>query len=313
MNDYQQKLRLVLSTFSKLMMFLFHHLVINSCKNLKDIKSLKTLGFILLCLCLAKVEQVSAQVPKSLKVTRISKQIQIEIDGHLDEQIWSKGTWSEGFTERTPKPKAQPKYQGGVKALFDGEQLYIGVRLDLAPNESPSALELRRDQTKIWSDDTVTLKIDARLDQRTTLGLVLNCAGAQLDFLALDNGQGFYVEFDTLWEGAASVGKDEWFAEYRIPLSSLGLSEKAVGKGMIGFNVTRDHNARQATDDWQHLPPEFGPFSALHYGNIEGLKEAQSGRPLVLIPYGLSRLSNDFSGAIIKLDDPQIRGGTSSF
>lgn len=270
---------------------------------------------ILLGIKATKAQEIKtqAQEMKALTLVEISKDESIRIDGRLDEKTWSQAEWSEGFTERTPKPQAKPAFQGGVKALFDGESLYVGVRLDLAPNEIPSVLELRRDQMKIWSDDTVTLKIDARLDQRTTLGLVLNCGGAQLDFLALDNGQGFYVEFDTLWEGASSIGEQAWFAEYRIPLSSLGLSQKAVEQGEIGFNVTRDHNARQATDDWQHLPPEFGPFSALHYGKLKGLKNAKSGRPFIVIPYGLSRLSNDFSGAIVRLDEPKILGGTSSF
>ena len=249
---------------------------------------------------------------KKLKAEFIKTHSAPKIDGHIDEKAWVSIPWSEGFTERSPKPGAKPKYQGGVKALFDGQNLYVAVRLDLAKDEVPSAIELRRDQTRIWSDDTVTLKLDTRLDQRTTLGLVLNCGGAQLDFLALDNGKGFYIEYDTIWEGAVSVIKEAWFAEYRIPLSTLGLSKSAVEKGQIGFNVTRDHNARQATDDWQHLPPEFGPFSALHYGRLDGFSEAKTGRPLILIPYFLSRLSTDYSGAILNFEDSKIAGGTPS-
>ena len=52
-----------------------------------------------------------------------------------------------------------------------------------------------------------------------------------------------------------------------------------------GIALSRDHPARQATDDWTLLPPEFGPASAIHYGTLKGLEGVDGGRPLILMPY----------------------------
>ena len=224
---------------------------------------------------------------RTIKAVALSTHEKLTIDGKIQEQAWQKLPWSAGFTERQPQPGQASPAWAGIRVLYDAQAIYIAVLMKLLPNEKPSAFEMRRDQGKIWSDDTITVKIDAGLDRRTTLGFVVNSASANLDFIALDNGQVFRLEYDAIWEGRSHSASDHWSVEYRIPFTALAMSPKALRTGSIGFNVTRDHNMRQATDDWQHLPPEFGAFSALHYGTLSGLKKVRGGRPLIFMPYAL--------------------------
>ncbi len=210
----------------------------------------------------------------------------IAIDGRLDESDWANASAAGAFVERLPDPGATPPVRTEVRVLVDADAVYVGVTSYLARGEVPRALELTRDSFRIWSDDAVTLKFDVRQDRRSTVGFAVNPAGAQIDFIALDNGRTFRREYDAVWEVATSVREDAWVAEFRIPSAALRLPPGEAGR-VFGFNVSRDHNARQATYDWSHLPPEFGAASALHYGDLDQLEGLGGGRSLVVLPYVL--------------------------
>ena len=209
----------------------------------------------------------------------------IVIDARLDEAPWRRAAVGEGFVERTPHPGEAAPVRTTVRVLFDEDALYVGVESFIAEGETPRGLELTRDSMDIWEDDAISVKVDARRDGRTTLGFVVNPAGAQLDYLAVENGQSLRRELDAVWQSAARVERDRWVVELRLPAAALGLSAQA-GPREIGLNVTRDHNARSATYDWAPTPPEFGPFSALHYGVVEGLVIG-GGAPIALTLYSL--------------------------
>ena len=213
----------------------------------------------------------------------------VVIDGRLDEPAWAAATASGDFIEREPIPRAKPPVASEVRVLFDAGALYVGVTMWLAPGETPRAVELTHDSFAIWADDAVTLKFDVRRDKRTTVGFAMNAAGAQLDYIALDNGRDLRREFDAVWQSAAWVGSDRWEAEFRLPVAALGLGP-ADGERVIGFQVSRDHVAGNATYDWAWMPPEYGAVAALYYGELRGVSGIAGGRPLAAIPYVLLRL-----------------------
>jgi hypothetical protein len=211
---------------------------------------------------------------------------EITLDGRLDEPIWAAAPVGTDFVERSPSPGAPAPPGHEVRILYDRDALYVGVRLplDAAAGETPRALEMRRDDFGIFNDDAVSLKIDVRADRRTTVGFVTNAAGTQVDYISLENGKQFRREYDGVWAVKTHVAPDAWTAEFRLPATVLGVPASDAPR-VIGFNVTRDHSSRAATYDWSEVPPEFGPFSALYYGDIVGLDELGGGRPLTLIPY----------------------------
>ena len=208
----------------------------------------------------------------------------IAVDGRLDDAAWARAPVNGGFVERSPTPRATPPVDTRFRVLFDRDAIYVAVEMDLLEGETPRALALSRDSFDIYSDDAITLKIDVARDRRTTLGFAVNPANTQLDYVAVENGAQMRREFDAVWESATTIRSDAWVAEFRIPVAALGLPPED-GDRVLGFNVTRDHNRRFATDDWAHLPPEFGAFAALHYGDLVGLAGLAGGHSLQIIPY----------------------------
>ncbi|MCB9592063.1 MAG: carbohydrate binding family 9 domain-containing protein [Sandaracinaceae bacterium] len=237
-------------------------------------------------LCLLSLLPSAAEAQERPLLAARARRGAIRIDGVLDEPDWARADAGSDFVERIPSPGARPPVDTEVRVLVDEGAVYVGVTSFLAEGETPRALELTRDSSRIWSDDAVTIKFDVRRDRRSTVGFAVNPAGAQIDFVALDNGRTFRREYDAVWESATSVREDAWVAEFRIPAAALRLPP-GEDERVFGFNVSRDHNARQATYDWSHLPPEFGAASALHYGDLDHVAGLGGGRSLIVNPYFL--------------------------
>lgn len=143
----------------------------------------------------------------------------IAADGRLDEPAWARAPVGGGFVERSPRSGAVPPVATEVRVLHDHEALYVGVTMSLLPGETPRALEMTRDDTEIWSDDAVTIKFDVQRDRRSTVGFAVNAAGAQIDFVALDSGRSFRLEYDALWEcGTTTTLREPWTSERSLVL-----------------------------------------------------------------------------------------------
>ncbi|HJL00324.1 MAG TPA: DUF5916 domain-containing protein [Polyangiaceae bacterium LLY-WYZ-15_(1-7)] len=227
---------------------------------------------------------VAQDAPRRTLEVRPRRAEPIRIDGRLDEPIWEEAEEATGFVERRPLTGQPAPARTRFRVLYDPEALYVGVVCELLPGETPRGVEMTRDDFRLFSDDAISLKFDVRHDRRNTVGFATNPAGAQLDYVAVDNGTSFRREFDAVWEVATSVREGAWVAEFRIPVAALGLAP-TEGARVLGFNVTRDHNHRRATYDWNAIPLEFGATSALHYGELRGMEGMAGGRPLILIPY----------------------------
>jgi hypothetical protein len=237
--------------------------------------------------------QAQSEMSKSLRAILLQDNESIKIDGRLNESAWSRADVGQGFVERSPSPGARPPVQNAVSVLYDQAALYVGVKMDLLPSEIPVGRAMARDTHRIWYDDAITIKFDVHYDRRTTLGFAINLATAQIDFVALENGRSFKTEFDAVWEAKTSVNKKAWFAEFKIPLTALGLPWSDSDR-VMGFNVSRDHSLRNATYDWSQMPKGYGPVSALHYGRLLGFKKVGGGVPISLVPYALLQHPSSF-------------------
>lgn len=233
-----------------------------------------------------------SETSRVLRATRIDGDRQPTIDGQLDDPIWAEAHEADDFVERRPVQGAIPPVRTAFRVLFDREALYVGIRLEMAEGEEARAVELARDSLAIFSDDAVTVKVDVRHDHRNTVGFTVNSAGAQLDYIAIDNGRVFRREVDAVWESAVTEVPGAWIAEMRLPFTALGLAD-VVGERVVGLNITRDHNAARGTYDWAAMPVQLGAFSAQHYGDLLGLDDVETGRPLILLPYVLGGLRED--------------------
>ena len=104
------------------------------------------------------------------------------VDGRLDEPAWQSATAYSGFVERKPGLGATPPVATTFRILYDADALYVGV---FCAEPDPTAITARtttRDAWAIFADDAISLKLDPLHDERTTIGFVLNPAGARMDY-----------------------------------------------------------------------------------------------------------------------------------
>ena len=215
----------------------------------------------------------------------------VQIDGRLDEAAWAAAPAFDDFVERTPKLRGIPPDRTEFRVLYDQEALYVGVLCEDSQPEAVQSETLTRDSFSIFSDDAISLKLDTAHDHRSTIGLVLNTAGARIDYRGINESE-FKVEWDGLWEGAATRTPAGWSAEFRVPWATLGVDPDGE-PGRIGLNFSRDHARRNATYDWSLFPPPHIPIASSRYGHLDGLlseeaaAEESRASGFELVPYGL--------------------------
>lgn len=222
------------------------------------------------------------------------------VDGRLDDKVWRVAWWHGHFVERKPRLGSRPPVRTRFAVVYDDTALYVGVHCHDDQPDKVRGRSRSRDSTALFRDDAISVKIDAALDGRTTLGFVLGPAGARLDYRGINERQ-FRVEFDAVWQGAARRTADGWVAEFRIPLSVLGLDPRRL-PWRIGLNLTRDHSRRNASYDWALLRPPFGPIAASQYGELQGLDSGKagavkSGLSVAAVPYLLGGFEGKLNAA----------------
>lgn len=265
----------------------------------------RTLLLRLTLLCsLTSVRAYAQDVPVLPRARAVYTAVAPTIDGDLADPAWRAAPLQGGFRERRPNLNHDPPEDTTFRVLFDDEALYFAVRCsDSRPGEI-RARTVQRDSSALFSDDTISIKLDPASDRRTTLGFAINGASGVLDYRGINESE-LRIEFDAVWQGAARIDDRGWSAELRIPFAALGLDPGAL-PARVGLNLSRDHSRRNATYDWALVRPPFSPISASRYGDLLDLDRRPAGaRPFrggrlqwALVPYVV--------GALRYNDDPQV-------
>ncbi len=104
------------------------------------------------------------------------------LDGKLDEEAWSRSQVVGDFTQEDPNEGMPASEATEVRALFDGENLYFGIRNFDSQPEGIRATELRRDDS-FGNDDSFAVILDTFHDHRNAFLFRINPRGTQYDAL----------------------------------------------------------------------------------------------------------------------------------
>lgn len=217
----------------------------------------------------------------------------IILDGHPDEEAWA-------GLDVLPMVQYWPVFEGAmsertvVRVGYDDEYLYAAGWFYGDP-DGIQGNSLRRDS---WEgDDAFDLIIDSYNDDETALKFTTTPLGILLD-QAIQNdaqpgtsGGPLNDDWNTFWDAATSRSEEGWFAEMRIPLSSLGFTVDD-GVAVMGLIAGRYIAAKNETHIFPAIPPnrdmaEFMPSRARDV-RLEGVTEQ---RPLWVSPYALTGVS----------------------
>lgn len=218
----------------------------------------------------------------------------IILDGKIDEPIWD---LIEPFpmTQFEPVYKAELSEKTDIRVTYDDEFLYVAGKMYTKDASTIAANSLYRDRYS--GDDVFAIIIDPFNDNQNAFRFFTTPAGVLFD-QAISNDANSIAgsnpvnsSWNTFWDVATTQNEEGWFAEIRIPLSSIGFQSKG-GKAEMGLIVYRwlaYHNERHI---FPAIPPiwdraEVKPSQA-HDVLISGV---QVDKPVYFTPYGLVGLT----------------------
>jgi hypothetical protein len=236
----------------------------------------------LAALPLAVARTLGAQQPPPLELTRLTAPI--TLDGIPDEPAWQ-GVPALPLTTYAPVFRAPPKQRSEIRVAYDDEFLYAaGWFYDDEP-EGIRVNSLYRDR---WNgDDALAIYIDAFNDNQNAKWFGTTPAGMRFDQLVSDDGATLNGSWDTFWASKTKVTAEGWFAEVRIPFSSLGFRTDDEGNALMGLTVTRlvSRTGERVTF------PEIDPASEFRRPSVARdviLRGVRSRKPLYVTPYALT-------------------------
>src|SRR5688572_8919609 len=184
---------------------------------------------------------------RTVRALRLQTGEAINLDGRLDEEVWSRAVPARDFIQQDPdngKPATEPTE---VRILFTSTALYMGVTAyDSQPNEW-LGYHRRRDDF-LSSDDRFMWNIDTFNNQQTGYFFEMNPSGLMGDALrgATFNNR----QWDGIWTAKALRNDSGWTLEIEIPFSTLNFDPKAEGWGINFQRTVRRKNEESVWSGW---------------------------------------------------------------
>ncbi len=223
-----------------------------------------------------------------LTLTRLSGEI--TLDGLSDEPAWK---------PVTPVSPVMMEPRFGVPASerseilfgYDDKYLYMAGRLfDREPDKITSNSKQRDSDNPAC--DWFGLVVDSFNDKQNAVAFFTTPAGLRWDSTVFNDAQGeqpVNPSWNTFWDVATARNEEGWFAEFRIPFSSLRFQEDN-GRVVMGLIVWRSIARKNEWDIFPSIPPEWGFWSKFKPSRAQevALEAVRSHKPLYVIPYALA-------------------------
>ncbi|GLR19110.1 DUF5916 domain-containing protein [Portibacter lacus] len=204
--------------------------------------------------------------------------IDIKIDGSLDEEAWTKANIADKFTTLNPKPGLPANFETQVRILYNDNSLYIGALLiDPEPDQIMRQLCERDGSTNASSFE---IMIDAYQSGINGFGFKVSAAGVQRDYLLTPEGSD--SNWDAVWNSSVKITEFGWVVEMEIPYSALRFPKADVQKW--GINFSREVRRTRETSYWNEIDPTIEGILT-QAGVLEGIQNIKTPVRLMVTPY----------------------------
>jgi hypothetical protein len=239
---------------------------------------------ILLCLVATVSVPLLAQVPP-LELTRLPRPV--TVDGVPDEPAWQEIP-ALPLTMYAPVFRGTPTQRSEIRVAYDDEFFYAAGWFYDSDASGIRINSLYRDR---WNgDDAFAIYIDAFNDKRNAKWFGTTPGGIRFETLISDDGATMNGSWDTFWTARTTVTDAGWFAEVRIPFSSLGFRVDADGKAVMGLTVTRLVSRIEERVTFPAIDPKF-EFRRPSVARDVVLRDVRTRKPVYVTPYALMGLS----------------------
>jgi hypothetical protein len=183
----------------------------------------------------------------------------IILDGHVDEPAWE-GISPLPAAMLAPSFGSEPSERTEFRIAHDDEYVYFSCRnFDSEPSRIQST-SLRRNDSS-FTNDICHLFLDTFNDEENALGFATTPSGLRLDVVFSNDAQGTpNFDWDTFWDTAVWRDERGWYAEMRIPFSSL-LFQVEDGRVVMGMSMLRNIARKDERITHPAMPPNFGFMS----------------------------------------------------
>ncbi|MFQ5568102.1 MAG: DUF5916 domain-containing protein [Rhodothermales bacterium] len=213
------------------------------------------------------------------RVQAMRRELDLSVDGRLDEAAWQQAPVIDGFLQREPVEGAEPTERTVVRILYDDEAIYIGARMfDTAPDSIIARLGRRDAQL---DSDMFGFFIDPYLDRRTGFYFAINAAGTLMDGVLM-NDDWDDDTWDGVWQGKVKVDDEGWTAEMRIPYSQLRFHKS--DSYTWGINFRRDISRKNEQIYLVYTPRKESGFVS-RFVDLVGIEHIKPPRQLEVTPY----------------------------
>ena len=225
----------------------------------------------------------------------------IDVDGSLDEAVWSQAAVLAGFSRYAPVDGAPADNATDVLVWYSPTAMHFGIRAS-APAGSIRATLADRD--RIQSDDHIIIFLSTYNDGRQAMVFGVNPLGVQLDGALAEGTRGSGGGFtglntgreapdlspDYVFQSKGRVTETGYEVELRIPFKSLRYQSQP--RQDWGIHVTRVVPQQGIEDSW--APAKRNEASFLGQGgHLKNLSDLRRGLVLDLNPVAVSKLDGE--------------------
>src|SRR5262245_28560090 len=231
------------------------------------------------------------------------------IDGRLTEPAWQDATPITGFIQRELHEGQPISERTEVRIITNGEALYVGAWLYDSDASGIVPGERVRDGD-ITKNDYFGILLDTYHDRQNGFVFTTTPAGIEYDGQVVNEGEGggiqlpgqtratagslggFNLNWDATWTVATSVDSAGWYAEFRIPFTTL---RYGAGKSQAwGLNLVRSIRRKSEESFWSFIPRQFSLMKVSRAGLLEGV-QVPSQRVATATPYVLGGAERIFA------------------
>jgi hypothetical protein len=212
----------------------------------------------------------------------------IVFDGRIDEPAWD-AIEPLPAVVHVPTFGSPPTEQTEFRIAHDSEYFYFSCR---AHDSSPSEIlvySLERDEQGFRSD-FCSVYLDSLNDEENALQFKTGPAGNRSDSQRMNDGERSDNSWNAFWDAAVSRDERGWYAEIRIPFSSL-LFQSVDGQVVMGVSMLRNISRKNERHVHPAIRPDLGQFaytkpSLMRKIVLEGVEPR--GIPTYVTPYALA-------------------------
>src|SRR3989454_987227 len=230
------------------------------------------------------------------------------VDGRLTDPAWLEATPVTGFVQRELHEGAPVTERTEVRIVTDGQALYVGAWLyDSAPAGIVAGEQVR--DGDISKSDYFGILLDTYHDRQNGFVFTTTPAGIEYDAQVVNEGEGggiqlpgqtramagslggFNLNWDGTWTVATSVDSGGWYAEFRVPFTTLrhGAGERQTW----GLNLGRSIRRKNEEAFWSFIPRQFSLMKVSRAGTLQGV-QVPSRRVWTVTPYALTGVERNY-------------------